>query len=275
MSCALRFPRSPGRRNSQVLMISEIVIGVSIGLLSRLFFLALQFMAVAVASHVGLSGMLGPSVDEPGSVPAVSSLITLSATTLFFITDLHWEVFRGIFASYHALPVAGAINIAFQPVQDGRRAFASYASSVANYEPAHNIFNRHKFHVWHLEQAHAADTGVFHIHALRYRRWHVDTVLLDRRVPEDIHSGSWPDIGAWVNDQRTPAKDKADCSRTWAAAECCRSGDGGASRKMPVTLETAQKKILEDFDNIELLQGLFCIGHGAADEVFIAKNICQ
>ncbi len=36
---------------------------------------------------------------------------------LFFLTDLHWEVLRGLIASYAALPVSGELNMQFSLVQ--------------------------------------------------------------------------------------------------------------------------------------------------------------
>lgn len=93
---------------------AELLVGVSIGLFGRLFFMALETMAAAIAMSVGLSANLGTPVETEEPLPALASFVTLSATILLFATDLHWEVVRGLVASYDAIPV-----------RDGFRAQAS------------------------------------------------------------------------------------------------------------------------------------------------------
>ena len=63
-----------------------------------------------------LARLLGP-IDESDPLPAITSLITLTATALIFFTDLHWEILRGIALSYTALPVAGIFDARFDLVQ--------------------------------------------------------------------------------------------------------------------------------------------------------------
>lgn len=85
---------------------AELLIGVSIGLFGRLFFMALETMATAVAMSIGISANLGAPVETEEPVPALASFVTLSATMLVFAADLHWEVVRGLVASYEGIPVA-------------------------------------------------------------------------------------------------------------------------------------------------------------------------
>ena len=84
---------------------AEIVTGIFIGLLGRIFFLALQFMATAVANFVGYAGFPETAIEDAEPSPPLASLITLTATVLFFIADLHWEVLRGLVRSYAVIPV--------------------------------------------------------------------------------------------------------------------------------------------------------------------------
>ena len=84
---------------------AELLVGVSIGLFGRLFFMALETMAAAIAMSVGLSANLGTPVETEEPLPALASFVTLSATILLFATDLHWEVVRGLVASDDAIPV--------------------------------------------------------------------------------------------------------------------------------------------------------------------------
>ena len=92
---------------------SEMFIGAAIGLLGRVFFIALEFIGVAIAMSVGLSSNLGAPVEADEPLPALTTLMTLAATALMFLTDLHLEVFRALQASYANLPVADGFRPRF------------------------------------------------------------------------------------------------------------------------------------------------------------------
>ena len=98
-------------------LVSEILIGVTIGLMGRIFFLALDFAGTAIASFVGFSNVPGIPLESAEPNPTVAALITLTAVTLFFIADLHWEVLRGLLASYRILPVADGYSAQFSLIQ--------------------------------------------------------------------------------------------------------------------------------------------------------------
>ena len=95
------------------LVISETVIGALIGVMGRVFFLALQFMATAAAMYIGLGTSPGAPVEDAEPLPAFATLITLTATLLFFLTDQHWEVLRALLASYSALPITEPFAVDF------------------------------------------------------------------------------------------------------------------------------------------------------------------
>jgi flagellar biosynthetic protein FliR len=95
----------------------ELLVGATIGILGRLFLLALETMATAAAMAVGLSNPFGVVAEEAEVLPPLVSLITLSATALIFIMDLHWEVFRGIADSYIAIPVKETFDVNFSLLQ--------------------------------------------------------------------------------------------------------------------------------------------------------------
>lgn len=99
------------------LFISEILIGGMIGFMARIYFSALETLAVGMAMFIGLSSALAGPCDENEPLPAITTLITLAATGLIFFTDLHWEILRGLSDSYHALPVAGEFDVRFDLVQ--------------------------------------------------------------------------------------------------------------------------------------------------------------
>ena len=81
-----------------------------IGLLGRFFFLALETMTVAVSFSIGLSSTIGPPMDGDDALPTIASFVSLAAVLLVFVTDLHWEVLRGLASSYDVLPVNQAFN---------------------------------------------------------------------------------------------------------------------------------------------------------------------
>jgi flagellar biosynthesis protein FliR len=101
-------------------IVAELLIGGLIGALGRLFLLALETLATAAAMSVGLSNPFGVAVEEAEVMPPLVSLITLSAMALIFVMNLHWEVFRGILASYDAIPVSGNFDVNFSLHQFGR-----------------------------------------------------------------------------------------------------------------------------------------------------------
>ncbi len=99
------------------IMAFESLKGIVIGLLGRVFFVALETMGMAISLAVGLSSNLGAPVDEGEALPGLVTLITLGATVLIFITNMHWEVFRGLAASYAVLPVHDTFDARISLVQ--------------------------------------------------------------------------------------------------------------------------------------------------------------
>jgi flagellar biosynthesis protein FliR len=74
--------------------------GVFIGFLVRFFFAALQWVGEVAASAVGM-GTNQSDPEEGDQVPAITSLVTITATTLFFIMDQHLELLRALMQSYN------------------------------------------------------------------------------------------------------------------------------------------------------------------------------
>jgi flagellar biosynthetic protein FliR len=98
-------------------ILTETATGATIGLMGRYFFLALQFMAVAVATFIGLSGMPQMGAEEAEPAPSLANLITLTATILFFLTEQHLEVIKALVASYAIMPVADGFDPQLSLVQ--------------------------------------------------------------------------------------------------------------------------------------------------------------
>jgi len=88
---------------------AELLAGLLIGLLARVYFFALQTMLGAVSMALSYGGMPGTPLDEAEPLPAISSLIMMVATAAIFLADLHWELFRGMIASYSRIPIGQGI----------------------------------------------------------------------------------------------------------------------------------------------------------------------
>ncbi len=97
------FFREPSLSPLVSLVLVETLIGLIIGLGSRLFFLMLEMLASAIAQAIGLSGIAGMPVEESSGEPTMVTFILISATLLFFISDLHLEVLRGLLMSYELM----------------------------------------------------------------------------------------------------------------------------------------------------------------------------
>lgn len=101
-------PSVAGKASAVVLSLiaSEVVVGALIGVMARVFFQALQFMATAAAMYIGFTTSPGAPIEDNEPVPAFATLITLTATVLLFLTDQHWEILRAVLGSYTALPLS-------------------------------------------------------------------------------------------------------------------------------------------------------------------------
>ncbi|NDW04870.1 flagellar biosynthetic protein FliR [Jiella pacifica] len=85
------------------LIFSESLVGFVIGMLGRIFMLALSFAGHLVANLIGMGQALGPSIEDNESSAALTTLITMTATTLIFVLNLHAEIARALVASYSAI----------------------------------------------------------------------------------------------------------------------------------------------------------------------------
>ena len=98
----------------------ELLVGGMIGILTRIFFLALEALASAAAQMLGFANPFGLLIDPSEPMAPLATLVSLGAVTLVFVVDLHWELLRGIAASYDVVPVGADFNarIALRQVAD-------------------------------------------------------------------------------------------------------------------------------------------------------------
>jgi flagellar biosynthetic protein FliR len=113
-----------------LLLGSEVAVGALIGLIGRAFLAALETFGNVIAMAIGLSSPLGGPTDEHEPQPSVTSLVTLAATALFFVAELHWEVLRGLVASYTALPPTGRFDAQFGLVEIADGLAAAFTLSL-------------------------------------------------------------------------------------------------------------------------------------------------
>jgi flagellar biosynthetic protein FliR len=102
---------------------TETVIGLLLGLLARLLLMALETMAVGIANMIGLGGIPSIAVDGPEPTPAAATFFTMTAVTLIFLADLHYEILRALLGSYAVVPPGAGL--------DPRAALVAVADQIA------------------------------------------------------------------------------------------------------------------------------------------------
>jgi flagellar biosynthetic protein FliR len=89
------------------LLISEILIGLTIGVCVRLVMACLQSAGAIVAQTMGLGFAM--TVDPTGGLqnPSIGNLLSMLGITLILVTDLHHVAIAAIHESYRLLPPGG------------------------------------------------------------------------------------------------------------------------------------------------------------------------
>lgn len=87
-------------------VIHEIAIGAFVGLLARLFLLALQFAAAVSAGMIGLAGIPGASPEDVEAGSPLATIATLAATAMIFSLNLHVELLKAVIGTYDVMPLA-------------------------------------------------------------------------------------------------------------------------------------------------------------------------
>lgn len=91
------------------LIATETVTGGFIGLVARMYMLAIGFIGTAIAMSIGLGGIAGATLEETEPQAALGALISMFAVVLLFTLDLHHQIIRALVASYTFLPVNAPI----------------------------------------------------------------------------------------------------------------------------------------------------------------------
>lgn len=95
------------------MVVSELLTGGLIGLVGRLYMLALQFIGSSITMLIGLGGGAAPGIESGEPQSPLSEIISLSALLLLFVMDFHHDIVRALVRSYEVAPV----NLFFDPRQ--------------------------------------------------------------------------------------------------------------------------------------------------------------
>jgi flagellar biosynthesis protein FliR len=88
----------------------ESLVGGMIGVLARMFYFALEALAVGAAAMLGFASPFGFQIEGDETMAPLATLISLAAIALLFAANLHWELLRGLVASYDVVPVGADFN---------------------------------------------------------------------------------------------------------------------------------------------------------------------
>ena len=103
--------RQAGENGKPLLLAGEILNGVTIGLLARLFMVALSFSATILTNAIGLAPTPGVPIDDTEPAPPLVNLISLTATMVVFAANLHHELIRALISSYGALKIGAPVDL--------------------------------------------------------------------------------------------------------------------------------------------------------------------
>jgi flagellar biosynthesis protein FliR len=96
-----------------VLIFSELLSGISFGLLSRLFIVGLQFSATIVTNMIGLAPTPGVPIDDTEVAPPLVTFISLCGTMMVFATNMHIQLLGALVDSYDLVQVGAPLDFGF------------------------------------------------------------------------------------------------------------------------------------------------------------------
>lgn len=124
------------------LVLTEILIGVALGIALRVFVLALQTAGSIAAQATSLSQILGPTAADP--VPAMGYMLTLAGITLAVLLGLHVRAAQFLIHSYTLFPMGTAPlspDLSQWGVQQISRSFALAFALATPFVIASLIYN--------------------------------------------------------------------------------------------------------------------------------------
>jgi len=91
-----------------ILMTSEVLVGVLLGFVSRLFFYALDIGGAVIATGIGLMMPMDVNPFQTNQSTIPTNILYQLAIMIFFTTDMHHWFFAGISKSFEVLPMGQA-----------------------------------------------------------------------------------------------------------------------------------------------------------------------
>jgi len=83
---------------------SELLTGALIGVMARIYLLALEFIGNAVSMMMGFSNIGGSAALESDPQAALGSLLSFAALLVLFLLDFHLEIIKALVTSYQVAP---------------------------------------------------------------------------------------------------------------------------------------------------------------------------
>ncbi len=93
------------------MIVSELLVGGLIGMMTRLYMEALRFIGASIAMLIGFNNMGGPAIEEAEPQAALAAVISFSSLLLLFVFDFHHEIIRALISSYNVAP----LDVFFNP----------------------------------------------------------------------------------------------------------------------------------------------------------------
>lgn len=98
-------PSHLGNSLITMIIIHELIIGLFIGFLCRMFIMAIETIATSFCYTIGLSNIFDVGAIDSHSSPALTSFIIITIIQLIFITDHHLDFIEGIVSSFKIIPI--------------------------------------------------------------------------------------------------------------------------------------------------------------------------
>lgn len=86
------------------LIVSEVLIGMTLGLSIRLVLMALQFAGTIASQSTSLAQMMGASAT-PDPMPAIGNILIMAGLVLALSAGLHIKAVQAVITSYEAIPI--------------------------------------------------------------------------------------------------------------------------------------------------------------------------
>lgn len=92
------------------LLAGEVANGATLGLLARLYVLALQFAATLATNMIGLAATPGAPIDDLEPSPPLVTLISMGATMLIFAARLEYKLLAALIESYTLVKIGAPLD---------------------------------------------------------------------------------------------------------------------------------------------------------------------